>query len=99
MSRTIRAYSRQNFILTNEAGHHWNGQNYSAVLRPWEKDNYNVIDYNAAAKCTFMNLDGPTGLGLTTVNGALQFAPCSGAANQKFTITPFTPGDGSYPSK
>ena len=92
MSRTIRAYSRQNFVISPVAGHFWNGETYQAVIRPWEKNNYQVIDYSADAKCTFMNTDGPNGFALTNVAGDLQWTPCTGAASQKFSISAFAPG-------
>ena len=71
MSRTIRAYSRNNFVITNVEGNHWEGKEYGAVLRPWRKDNYNVVDFDLKAKCTIMNLDGPNGFALTNTAGIL----------------------------
>jgi hypothetical protein len=35
MSRTIRAYSRNNFVLSNREGNNWTGSSYEAVMRPW----------------------------------------------------------------
>lgn len=67
------------------------------MLRPWRKDNYNIIDYSDTAKCTIMNLDGEHGYALTNVNGAITWAPCTGAANQKYTVAAFEAGKGSYP--
>ena len=99
MSRTVRAYSRNNYVLTNIAGNAWNGASYEAILRPWTRDNYNIVDFSTSAPCTFMNLDGPNGFGLTTTaDGTLKWQACTGDASQKYTIEPYELGLGSYPS-
>jgi hypothetical protein len=97
MSRTIRAYSRQNFVISNKQGNNFVGTGYEAVLRPWRKEEYNILDFDLNGKCTMMNTDGEAGFGLTNTNGALSFGKCTGAAGQKFTIQAITPGKGSYP--
>jgi len=99
MSRTIRAYSRQNYAISNIEGANWSSPSYEAVLRPWRKEEYNIIDFDLNAKCTMMNMDGEHGMALTTTNGALGFSKCTGSPGQKYTISPLEPGNGSYPSK